>query len=94
MLAGRSDSLTRKHASAAFNAEPEVLDASLFEFGVNMTAALARANSAAPPTVLSQRDVPSLTRATIPLLAKAGAIGINVVSTHFLCHRLATAAAA
>ena len=78
---------------AAFNAEPEVLDASLFEFGVNMTAALARANSAAPPTVLSQRDVPSLTRATIPLLAKAGAIGINVVSTHCLCCRRVTSAA-
>ena len=28
--------------------------------------------------MLSQRDVPSLTRATIPLLVKAGAIGINV----------------
>ena len=30
------------------------------------------------PTVLSQRDVPSLTRATIPLLVAAGVTGINV----------------
>ena len=59
-----------------FNGEPEVLDSDMFEFGLNFTAELAREHGAAAPTVLSQRDVPSLTRATIPLLAKAGAIGL------------------
>ena len=61
-----------------FNGEPEVLDSAMFEWGLNFTAELARANGAPAPTVLSQRDVPSLTRATIPLLVKAGALGINV----------------
>ena len=61
-----------------FDAEPEVLDSQMFSWALNFTAELARAHSAAAPTVLSQRDVPSLTRAAIPLLVAAGVKGINV----------------
>ena len=61
-----------------FDAEPEVLDREMFSWALNFTAELARAHSAVPPTVLSQRDVPGLTRAAIPLLVAAGVKGINV----------------
>jgi hypothetical protein len=61
-----------------FDAQPELLNSSLFECGLDMVQALAAEHNITPPLVLSQRDVPALTRAVVPLLAKAGVIGVNV----------------
>jgi hypothetical protein len=79
-----------------FNAEPELFDASLFQSGLALAAAETNATTllhggrgASPPArgsmtprmTMSQRDVPGLTRAAVPLLAAAGvravAIGEN-----------------
>jgi hypothetical protein len=61
-----------------FNAQPELLDPSLFAHGLALTRKLAERVGVPPPVVLSQRDVPGLTRAVIPLLARAGVLGINI----------------
>ena len=61
-----------------FDAQPEMLDARMFQWGLNATQRLARQLGQPPPRVLSQRDVPGLTRATVPWLAEAGVIGVNV----------------
>lgn len=54
-----------------FNAEPEVLDSNLFQAGLNLSRQVAESVGLPPPVVLSQRDVPGMTRAVLPLLRKA-----------------------
>ena len=61
-----------------FNAEPEVLDASLFRAAMNLTWAEDANVGHAKRITYSQRDVPGLTRAAIPLLAKEGVKAITV----------------
>jgi hypothetical protein len=65
-----------------FNSEPEGYpDARLFEFGVQLTHALDDQFGLPHKTTLSQRDVPGMTRAVLPLLNKHGvnalSIGVN-----------------
>lgn len=60
------------------NAQPEVMDAAFFRHGLQQAASLARRYGQTPSGVLSQRDVPGLTRAAVPLLAGAGALGVSV----------------
>jgi hypothetical protein len=60
------------------NAQPELMDASLFRAAINFTRVLAARFGRAPPAVLSQRDVPGLSRAAIPLLADFGVVGISI----------------
>lgn len=68
-----------------FNAELELLDPSLLAFGVNMTNELDDAFGVRRKTVLSQRDVPGMSRAGIPVLKAAGVravtVGVNGAST-------------
>lgn len=60
------------------NAQPELMDATSFDLvGLQFAADVAASHGAPAPTVLSQRDVPGLTRGAVPLLAKRG-IGISV----------------
>jgi hypothetical protein len=63
----------------AFNAEPEGYpDASMFEFGVQLTHALDDTFGLPHKQVLSQRDVPGLTRGVVPLLAKHGVTALSI----------------
>lgn len=52
-------------------------DASLFEAGIEMGERLADEVGVPRPTVVSQRDVPGWTRATLPLLNKHGIRGLS-----------------
>lgn len=61
-----------------FNAEPEVYDPSLFEASLNLTFTEDEHYGQAHRMTYSQRDVPGLTRAAIPLLVKAGVKGVTV----------------
>lgn len=61
-----------------FNAQPEVFDASLFAFGVDLTHALDRRYGLPAKRVMSQRDVPGMTRAVLRHLAARGVRGISV----------------
>ena len=62
----------------AHNAEASTYpDASLFEAGIELGARLADELEIPRPTVVSQRDVPGWTRATLPLLNKHGIIGLS-----------------
>ena len=61
-----------------FNAEPEVYDPSLFLVALNLTFIEDAHFGHSRRRTYSQRDVPGLTRAAIPLLVKAGVKGITV----------------
>lgn len=67
-----------------FNAQLELLDQSLFEFGIELSRDLAASfvdqsgQQILFPKVLSQRDVPGMTKAVIPLLRKNNVIGISI----------------
>ena len=61
-----------------FAGQPEVLSASLFRFGVNLTHSLDDALNVSRKTVFSTRDVPGLSRAAVPLLAAEGVVGTSV----------------
>ena len=62
----------------AHNAEASTYpDASLFEAGIEVGERLADELGIARPTVVSQRDVPGWTRATLPLLNKHGIHGLS-----------------
>jgi len=63
-----------------FNAELALISPDLFKFGVEMTQALSKKTGAPIPTVLSQRDVPGVTRAMIPTFLEAGLNGISIGS--------------
>lgn len=61
-----------------FVTEVETMDASLFDFGIELAHSLDRQFNQSLKTVLSQRDVPGLTRSAIPLLTKQGVRTISV----------------
>jgi hypothetical protein len=60
------------------NAEPESADASLFEFGVDFVHTLDQKFGVPKKTVLSQRDVPGLTRGVVPILSEKHIVGVSV----------------
>lgn len=63
------------------NGQAELMDATMFSVGVNSSIRTAiEMGSPNRPRVMSQRDVPGLTRAVIPHLKKRGVIGISVGS--------------
>jgi hypothetical protein len=64
-----------------FNSEPELMDAPTFNFGIEFSKDLSTRfpdMKADVPLVFSQRDVPGLTQAVIPILKKHGVIGITI----------------
>jgi hypothetical protein len=61
-----------------FNAEPEVYNEYMFDASLNLTFAEDKYYGHAPRMTYSQRDVPGLTRAAIPLLSKRGVKGVTV----------------
>lgn len=63
-----------------FDAQPEVYSSTLFEWGLNFTKTLDRSLGLVRngSKVLSLRDVPGLTRSAVPVLAKAGTLGVSV----------------
>ncbi len=61
-----------------FNAEPEVYTPELFDAALNLTFAEDAYFGHGPRHTLSQRDVPGLTRATLPLLNRRGVVGVSV----------------
>lgn len=60
------------------NAEPETLPASIFDAGLNITFEQDDFIGHAHRMTLSQRDVPGMTRAVIPLLTKRGVKAVSV----------------
>ena len=61
-----------------FNSELDMYDASLIEAGVELSASISTRYGQSRPTVLSQRDVPGMTQAIVPVLAKLGVQAISV----------------
>ena len=61
-----------------FNGQPEIMDASLFEFGVYLSHWLDDKFNKTHKITMSQRDVPGLTRGVVPLLNKMGVEAITV----------------
>ena len=61
-----------------FNAEPEMLSATMFDAGLNLTFEQDRLVGHAPRQTISVRDVPGLTRAAIPLMVKRGVRAVSV----------------
>ena len=61
-----------------FNSELDMYDASLVESGVALSASLLRRYGRPAPTVLSQRDVPGMTQALVPVLSNAGVQAISI----------------
>ena len=61
-----------------FNAQPELLSADLFDFAISVAQNISRDIGIPSPLVLSQRDVPGLSRGVVHRLASHGVIGINV----------------
>ena len=63
------------------NGQAELMDSTMFRAGVNSSVrASLEMGSPHRPRVLSQRDVPGLTRGVVPHLKKGGVIGISVGS--------------
>lgn len=61
------------------NGQAELMDSTMFAAGINSSLqAAASAGSPHRPLVMSQRDVPGLTRAVVPVLRRLGIIGISV----------------
>ena len=60
------------------SAEPELFSAELFSAGLQLVADLAVSLNVSKPTTLSQRDVPGMTRAVVPLLQANGVTAISV----------------
>ena len=60
------------------NAQMELMDSTLFSFGVKLTHRLDANFSLPPKRVLSLRDVPGCTRAVVPLLADTGVRAISI----------------
>ena len=70
--------------SFPFNSQMEVYDISMLEFGLKLSSDLSKQYGAPISTIISQRDVPSMTRSVIPVLVKnnitAISIGVNMGS--------------
>ena len=64
------------------SAEAELFDVTTFEAGVdlgpNLLASLGLSGDVPNATVMQQRDVPGITRAVVPLLARKGVIGLSI----------------
>jgi hypothetical protein len=64
-----------------FNAQTEWSEPSLLEFGFEFAQTLSTrfniSTAWSPPRVMSQRDVPGMTRAMLPLLRKHGVVGLS-----------------
>ena len=60
-----------------FNAQPEVYDSSLMDFGFYLTANIS-SELGFLPMAMSQRDVPGLSRSVIPIMKKRGVEAITV----------------
>eukprot|EP01048_Picozoa_sp_COSAG05_P001792 COSAG05_NODE_63_length_22889_cov_41.986617_6_plen_349_part_00 len=69
--AGIKDDVITWHAFP-FNAEPELADAGLLLGGIDSVHALDARFGKAKKTVISQRDVPGVTRGIVPLMAQRG----------------------
>lgn len=63
-----------------FNTEPEFYDSSMVDFAVQLTHEVDTRLGVANKTVMSQRDVPGMTRSIIPLLRKRNVDTISVGS--------------
>ena len=61
-----------------FNGQAEIFDASMFSFGFEMTHQLDDILNVSRKKVLSQRDVPGMTRAAIPIMSSNGIAAISV----------------
>ena len=61
-----------------FNGQAEIMDESLFEFGISLTHSLDDQFGKPHTLTMSQRDVPGTTRGIIPLLNKMGVRAITV----------------
>jgi hypothetical protein len=61
-----------------FNAEPELFTTELFQAALNMTFRQDDAFNKSHRLTLSQRDVPGMTRAVIPILVKNGVQAVSV----------------
>jgi len=61
-----------------FNAEPEVLNQQSINFALRLTHDIDKMFGLSPKKVMSQRDVPGMTRSMIPLLKASGVDGISV----------------
>ena len=61
-----------------FNAQPEVYDVAMAEFGFQMTHQLDDRLNRPRTVTMSQRDVPGLTRAMIPIMARQGVSALTV----------------
>ena len=88
--AKRSVEAALKRGDVVFHAMPsnnqlDTMDAPLIEAGMQLTAALAKRLGVAAPTVLSQRDVPGMTQAAVPVLVRSGvravSVGVNNAAT-------------
>jgi hypothetical protein len=68
------------------NAELEMGSPMLLEAGINLTHRIDASLGLAPKRVLSQRDVPGISRAAIPVLKRAGvraiSVGVNTASMY------------
>ena len=60
------------------NAEPEMYDEEFFEAAINLTHKLDKHFGLPPRMTYSQRDVPGLSRAAVPLLSRLGIKAISV----------------
>ena len=61
-----------------FNAEPEMMTPALFDAALNLTFRVDDLYAHAHRRTVSQRDVPGLTRAALPLLVKRGVAAVSV----------------
>ncbi|MEW5303240.1 MAG: hypothetical protein WDW36_005948 [Sanguina aurantia] len=68
-----------------FNSQAEMYDPELYEFGLSMAHDLDARFGLPKKTMMSQRDVPGLTRAAVPLLSKMGVrvltVGVNYATS-------------
>ena len=67
------------------NQQVEWMSAEMFKFGVNVSHSLDDAFGLPHKTVLSQRDVPGMTRGVVPLLAERNVTGITVGENGGFC---------
>lgn len=75
------DAVTQGHImwhALPHNFQAEVMDADLLQYAVRLSHGLDQRFGLVDKTVMSQRDVPGLTRAAIPILAYAGVKAISV----------------
>jgi hypothetical protein len=61
-----------------FNSELDMYDTSLIESGVKLSQELLQKYGRPAPTVLSQRDVPGVTQALVPVLSRMGVEAVSI----------------